>query len=285
MDRHINRKGKIKRNKMKKKLIITGCSYSDKDYWTKTNNEDKKCDTWGEILAKELNMDFVCLAHNGSGNKRIYSVVQDYILNNNVKEIGLCIAGWSRSQRVDWQNRTLQWNNTKSNMYGNVKSYILESLRYMYAFQNLMEQHRIPYRHFQMIDLFTSQVFEIDFKLENRNFKKTINECKDIIKKSPQYKHIKNFIGWPIINEEGGFVLSDLQLHKDWGITDKLANNEIGSSFNALTTNTPLEEIKKNNSKKAPEGTINYDYVISKGNPHPNKKGHEWLAKYIKDKL
>jgi len=239
---------------MKKKLIVTGCSYSDKDYWTKANNEDKKCDTWGEILAKELNMDFVCLAHNGSGNKRIYSVVQDYILNNNVKEIGLCIAGWSRSQRVDWQNRTLQWNNTKSNMYGNVKSYILESLRYMY-------------------------------ELENRNFKKTINECKDIIKKSPQYKHIKNFIGWPIINEEGGFVLSDLQLHKDWGITDKLANNEIGSSFNALTTNTPLEEIKKNNSKKAPEGTINYDYVISKGNPHPNKKGHEWLAKYIKDKL
>lgn len=268
---------------MKKKLIVTGCSYSDKDYWTKTfGNEDVKCDTWGEILAKELNMDLICLAHNGSGNKRIYSVVQDYILDNDVKEIGLCIAGWSRSQRVDWQDRNLQWNNSSKNMYGNIKSYILESLRYMYAFQNLMEQHRIPYRHFQMIDLFTGQVFEIDFKEEKRNYTKVINECKNIIKNSPQYKHIKNFIGWPIIDEEDGYVVSDLQLHKGWEITDKLANNNPGSTFNPLTTNIPLEVIEKNNSKKSPEKTINYDYVISKSNPHPNKKGHEWLANYIK---
>ncbi|BCU99020.1 MAG: hypothetical protein CM15mV25_0080 [uncultured marine virus] len=30
-----------------------------------------------------------------------------------------------------------------------------------------------------------------------------------------------------------------------------------------------------------PKGTINYDYVVSKHNPHPNKKGHE-CANYIK---
>ena len=270
---------------MRKKLIVTGCSYSDKDYWTKTNQEHLKCDTWGEILAKELNMDLICLAHNGSGNKRIYSGMQDYILTNDVKEIGLCIAGWSKSHRVDWQDRNLQWNNSSQNMYGNAKGHILESLRYMYAFQNLMEQHRIPYKHFQMISLFTSQVFEIDFKEERRNYTKTINECKDVIKNSPQYKHIKNFIGWPIIDEEDGYVVSDLQLHKGWGITDKLINSKPGSTFNPLTTNIPLQDMEDDKLGKAQEGTINYDYVISKSNSHPNKKGHEWLAKYIKDKL
>tara|TARA_B110000858_G_C17362286_1_gene275787 strand:+ start:25 stop:492 length:468 start_codon:yes stop_codon:yes gene_type:complete len=155
----------------------------------------------------------------------------------------------------------------------------------MYAFQNLMEQHRIPYKHFQMISLFTSQVFEIDFKEERRNYTKTINECKDVIKNSPQYKHIKNFIGWPIIDEEDGYVVSDLQLHKGWGISDKLVNDKPGSTFNPETTNIPLQDMEDDKLGKAQEGTINYDYVISKNNPHPNKKGHEWLAKYIKDKL
>ena len=34
--------------------------------------------------------------------------------------------------------------------------------------------------------------------------------------------------------------------------------------------------------KLAPKDLDNYDYVISNANTHPNKKGHEWLANYIK---
>ena len=34
--------------------------------------------------------------------------------------------------------------------------------------------------------------------------------------------------------------------------------------------------------KLAPKDLVNYDYVISNANTHPNKKGHEWIANYIK---
>ena len=53
---------------MRKKLVVSGCSFTDKNYYIVTDNQEHHCPTWGEILAKELDMDFVCLAKNGAGN-------------------------------------------------------------------------------------------------------------------------------------------------------------------------------------------------------------------------
>ena len=115
---------------MRKKLVVSGCSFTDKNYYIVTDNEEHHCLTWGEILAKELDMDFVCLAKNGAGNEYIFSSIQDYILSHDPKEIGLCIVGWSKCQRVDWQKKRLDWADTKPNMYGDVRGWILKTLRY-----------------------------------------------------------------------------------------------------------------------------------------------------------
>ena len=275
---------------MRKKLLISGCSFTDINYVKKINaTGGKQCDdfpTWGEILAKQLDMDLVPLGLNGAGQKYIYSSIQDYVLENDPKEIGLCVAAWSKSQRVNWQNESLRWADSKDNIYGDVRGWIMESLRYMYAFQNLMEQHRIPYRHFQMISLFVDYIYEVQFKMYGGNYEKIRQDCIEVIEKSPQYKHMRNFIGWPIFNEEGGFVVGDLQIHKDWGVEDRLANNIPTSTFNPANRDYDQKvwftDIYGKPVGLAPKGTINYDYVIEKSNPHPNEKGHEWLANYIK---
>ena len=65
-----------------------------------------------------------------------------------------------------------------------------------------------------------------------------------------------------------------------------MANNIPTSTFNPINRNCDekLHFIDTNGKPVglAPKGTINYDYVIEKSNPHPNGKGHEWLANYIK---
>ena len=293
---------------MRKKLLVSGCSFTDINYVQKINSTGgKQCPefpTWSEILAKKLDMDLVPLGVNGAGQKYIYSSIQDYVLKNDPKEIGLCIAAWSKAQRANWQKFRLDWADSKDNIYGDIRGWIMESLRYMYAFQNLMEQHKIPYRHFQMISLFVDYIYEqvnnislwgnereakilTDEELKDiySNYEADRKDCINIIKNSPQYRHMKNFIGWPIFNEEGGFVVCDLEIHKDWGVEDRLANNIPTSTFNPINRNCDekLHFIDTNGKPVglAPKGTINYDYVIEKSNPHPNGKGHEWLANYI----
>ena len=38
---------------MRKKLVVSGCSFTDKNYYIVTDNEEHHCLTWGEILAKD----------------------------------------------------------------------------------------------------------------------------------------------------------------------------------------------------------------------------------------
>ena len=296
---------------MKKKLVIGGCSFSDVNYLKMVNTsigvvphrmktrqqvvkEEPWFPTWGEILAKELDMELVCLAKCGFGQQGIFSTIQDYVVKTDPKEIGLCIAAWSKSQRVNWQKKDLSWHDTKPNMYGGPEFWIMESLRYMYAFQTLMEQNRIPYRHFQMISLFVDYIYEVEYKDHGVPFEKVYDRCCNVIKESPYYDKMKNFIGWPIIDP--GFVVGDVQIHKNWGAENRLANNLESSTFNPFNRDYE-DRVNSANNKKlkdfeekrygrpvgiAPQNIMNHDYVISEANPHPNKKGHEWLANYIK---
>ena len=54
----------------KKKLIVSGCSYTD-DY-AKTQNLDT-FPLWSELLAEKLDMDCINVGKCAAGNKEIYS--------------------------------------------------------------------------------------------------------------------------------------------------------------------------------------------------------------------
>ena len=78
----------------KKKLIISGCSYTDN--YAKEKGIDE-FDTWGQILADKLDMELVNLAKCGYGNQAIYTTLVERILKE--KNIGLVVSLWSEFQR------------------------------------------------------------------------------------------------------------------------------------------------------------------------------------------
>jgi len=63
---------------MKKILLVSGCSNTDKNFYSELHPEmDCSWPKWPELLAEKLNMDCVNLAKSGAGNEYIYSSLLD----------------------------------------------------------------------------------------------------------------------------------------------------------------------------------------------------------------
>ena len=81
----------------KKKLIVSGCSYTD-DYATTQNL--KPFPLWPELLAEKLDMECINVGKVAFGNKAIYSTLIDQVVSQ--KNVGLAISMWSEFQRVSF---------------------------------------------------------------------------------------------------------------------------------------------------------------------------------------
>jgi len=89
---------------MKKYLIVSGDSFTDKDFRSSCYPDmDVSWPKWPDILAKKLDMKLINLAKAGSGNGYIYNTLLDCIQLVPKDEIGYVIAGWSQCQRGDYQ--------------------------------------------------------------------------------------------------------------------------------------------------------------------------------------
>jgi hypothetical protein len=259
---------------MRKTLLVGGDSFSDQ----RCNSYDgTDVVTWPILLAEKLDMDLVCLAQSGAGNEQIYSSIQDYVCKNNPENIGMVIAAWSKSERMDYElvmhhsSRNLprswhrSWHNTRVSPRGELYHFIRKSIRNFYNLQMLCETHDLPYKQFQMISLFMDYISEY----HSDAYKETRLECIEYINESPQFFHIdkSNFIGWPIYNEAGGFVVGDHTVHQQWREFHKLANNNPNSSFFKSAKDVPQ------------------DYVIGPHDGHPNKTGHRLIMEFIYENL
>ena len=255
---------------MKKILLIGGDSFSDQ----RCNSYDgTDVVTWPILLAEKLDMDLVCLAQSGAGNEQIYSSIQDYVCAHNPESIGMIIAAWSKSERMDYElvphrshkrfNRT--WHNTRVHPRGELYHFLRKSIRNFYNLQMLCETHNLPYKQFQMISLFMDYVSEY----HSHTYEETRLDCIKHINESSQFFHIdkSNFIGWPIYNEAGGFVVGDYTVHQQWREFHKLANDNPDSSFFKSAKNAPQ------------------DYVIGPHDGHPNKIGHRLIMEFIHENL
>jgi hypothetical protein len=238
---------------MRKTLLVGGDSFSDQ----RCNSYDATdIVTWPILLAEKLDMDLVCLAQSGAGNEQIYSSIQDYVCKNNPENIGMVIAAWSKSERMDYelvmhqQSWHRSWHNTRVSPRGELYHFIRKSIRNFYNLQMLCETHNLPYKQFQMISLFMDYISEY----HSDACKETRLDCIKYINESPQFFHIdkSNFIGWPIYNEAGGFVVGDHTVHQQW------------------------REFHKN---------VPQDYVIGPHDGHPNKIGHRLIMEFIHENL
>ena len=80
----------------KKKLITSGCSFTDSSY-TFTHGFP----VWPDVLGAMLDMEVINLGKSGKGNAYIYSTILDCLTKE--KNVGLVIAMWGESSRIDFE--------------------------------------------------------------------------------------------------------------------------------------------------------------------------------------
>jgi len=259
---------------MKKILLVAGCSYSN-ERWTSIHHPklDVSWPKWPQLLADKLDMKLINLSESGAGQEYIYSNIIDKLQTIEHSKIGLVIAAWSTAPRRDYQIESLylqkaKWTNDMYDSKGCMRYWIDRSLRYYYSLQMVCENLKIPYKQFQMIDLFKGYLWQqiiakrtndfdgdyvkqIPILNEPHQLTKEEKEWKEKEEKkylaqihnSPYYEIINNnFIGWPTDPRLNGYSLSDKVLDNT---TDR----------------------------------------ISKIDLHPNKQGQEKLAEFIYDRL
>ena len=191
---------------MRKVLLVSGCSYTDKTFRSDFHpNIDTGWPKWPELLGKKLDMDVVNYGYCGSGNEYIYSSLLDHLTSNPIENIGLVIPGWSRVPRRDFNvgNRkyNIRWDN-----HGDMKYFMMKSLRYYYSLQEVCKSLKVPYKQIHILDPYESAVVE-----QNELFNMTREDAMKEFMSSSYYDKIdeKNFIGWPIESKLGGFCAWD----------------------------------------------------------------------------
>lgn len=232
---------------MKKILLVSGCSYTDKNYQSIYHPEiDCSWPKWPELLAEKLNMECINLGKGGSGQEYIYNSILDYSLKIKKEDIGLIIPAWSGASRRDYQSYK-RWHSILWDTKGDVPYFIQRSLRYFYSFQIFCERYNLPYKQVQMISLYSEPLSELqntnNFGIDLQN---TILAAKHTVALSNYFINVinqKNFIGWPPI------------VHPGFTMRDKF--------------NGPNEE----------------KYLISKKDRHPNAEGQKLIAQTIYENL
>ena len=230
---------------MKKLLIVSGDSFTDRRFRSAAHPDmDVSFPMWPELLAEKLDMRLINLGRSGQGNEYIYSVLLDYIETLEDKsQIGMVVAGWSQCFRKDFQEgikgkwnviggRNQQtpeaipkgWLAERVDPHGDVFSWVRRSLRIYRSLDYLCGRYNIPYAQTQMIPLyvdwlrglpptdqeimFGGKTFEDDTLAYPGDPKEDLKKILDIIIEYDGIIDARNFLGWPISRNIGGFPLS-----------------------------------------------------------------------------
>ena len=183
---------------MKKILLTSGCSFTDKSFVSDFHHDlDTSWPKWPELLAKKLDMDCINLGFSGAGNEYIYTSLLNEIVKMDANDIGLIMPAWSGSARKDWNVRG-KWRNlgkispVNASNEGDIQYHIQRSIIYYYSLQEICKSNKLPLKQFQMLPMVGGS-----------------DGRKDLIKviyNSPYNDLIDdNFLGWPTENNLGGF--------------------------------------------------------------------------------
>ena len=260
---------------MRKILLVSGCSMTDKNFVSEINPEiDTSFPKWPELIAKKLDMDCINLGKCGAGNDYIYSTLLEKILEKK-DQIGLVIPAWSQCQREDYQEYN-KWEPLRVYTNGDVFGWLKKSLRYFISLQAVCERYNIPYKQLQMIPLYESwlaglgkadlEIFQnkdnSDYKWRYTypgNKKKDREKLQKIVMDFEPYINVKNFMGWPTIKALGGFT-----------VEKRVIKTQISHTVD--TAKSIVNDFKR-------------DVILSEWDHHPNAKGHEQIAEFIYERL
>mgnify|MGYP006081368751 FL=1 len=193
---------------MKKILLVSGCSYTDKNFESVFHPDlDTSWTKWPELLAEKLNMNCVNLGYCGSGNDYVHSSLLDYIVKNN-NNLGLVIPAWTRVVRRSYTKLNVRFN-LRWDTHGDMNYFIKRSLRYYYTFQQVCKTLNIPFKQMHMLEPYKSAIGEEQSK--NTGKYTTRKEAIKMFMLNSYFDKIdeKNFIGWPVEPMLGGFSMWD----------------------------------------------------------------------------
>jgi hypothetical protein len=263
----------------RKKLIAIGCSYTEHYLFSK-QSPDVNFDfpRWPEHLSNMLDMECVNLGSSGAGNDYILASTLDAILKE--KNIGLIVLMWSEWQRIGFQ-RLKSWNKwrkvTPRDTEG-LNKFILENQNVFHATRNTLRTfihaekllRNLPYLFIQgtfNIPFYsTTELETIDCSVggpnETLDYYKVNDSrrmaAKEIIE-SPYINYIEKnignkFIGWPIMNEIGGYCIDHIFDEED-------PHDKPGR----------WSRQRKGGAK----------FRMSKTDSHPNAAGHKIIAEFL----
>ena len=253
---------------MKKILLVSGCSNTEKDFYSEIHPElDTSWLKWPELLAEKLNMDCVNLGKSGSGNEYIYTSLLNYITENDRSRIGLVIPAWTQVQRKDYTlgssanlSKNYNWRNHRIDPDGDIFWWMRKTLNYYLSFQIMCERYSLPYMQVQMLSPYIDWLRGLKAADNDTNYPKSFRHTypgdknednKKIIELINNYEvnnyednlNTKKFLGWPLSDEFGGYSLQKKLIH-----------------FEEKT-------------------------MISEQDSHPNEKGHKVISEFIYERL
>jgi hypothetical protein len=202
----------------RKKLIAIGCSFTEHYLNNPMSPDfDHNFPRWPQHLADKLDMECVNLGQCGVGNKYILSKIVDTVLTE--KNIGLIVLMWSEWMRQDFQDPANAWysfhphrDNSETEKYpidsksrNSILQYndpynlTMKSLRYFLMSQMLLKD--IPYLMIQGTN-----------PLQNMNEKTAFKLVIAAMVESKIFNEINpdQFIGWPILEQIGGYTINDM---------------------------------------------------------------------------
>ena len=266
----------------RKKLIAIGCSFTEHSLYSQQSPDvDWDFPRWPEHLSNMLDMECVNLGSSGSGNDQILAKTLDVVLNE--KNIGLIVLMWSEWQRIGFQHRKSwnKWRHVTPRDTEGMNKFILENQNVFHATRNTLRTFihaekllkDLPYLFIQgtfNIPFYSTTKLEtidcsvggpnetLDFYKVNDSRRMT---AKEIIK-SPYINYIEKnignkFIGWPIMNELGGYCIDHIFDEED-------PHDKPGR----------WSRQRKGGAK----------FRMSKTDSHPNAAGHKIIAEFLYDK-
>lgn len=288
---------------MKKKLIVSGCSFVDHNFYSMSSPEmDCSFPKWATIIADRLDMDLINLAFSGAGNNHILSTLTDCIADTPKEEIGLVLASWSQVQREDYEvydpysdprveaglgawnkdridrakliskrsnldrgNKNFIWKNERLGRSGDIFYWVLDTLRKYILFERMCKSYNLPYKQFQMIDPFNGYINGL-MKTDFEVF-----QNKDNPEFVDRYDY-KSILG---DYKQDRKKITELILKYEKHID---LNHFIGWPAEVTIGGFTIEQ----KCLMTPKSRFNRpDLVISQYDFHPNEKGHQIIADYI----
>lgn len=260
-----------------KKLIVAGDSYTGLHlvHGLGSPLNMTRDELWPALLSKKINMEVINLGQAGESNDFIFSKILDEILKT--KNIGLVIVLWSEISRLGipynselYSNR--RWariyfeRNDKENIYIPFMrdSYIKIRPFYDPIFaenENIFPLSERVLRFFQLAYTLKEITKNLNINFLQAvgtkfcSFDSDFNAAKYILKYEKHYKINKSFIGYPMLQQIGGWVFDDL----------------LGEIPNLRDPDTGFPDNKFRVGKIPQKGPNFFD-------SHPNKLGHQLIA-------